>query len=66
MAGKKIEVGGHIVKMYQKSFSVDGVMVYLDQDNPEKFADQLHEAMERYRRNENSKRRREFMEQNFS
>ena len=66
MAGTPIQIEGHTVQLWEKSFSIDGAHVFLNRDEPEEFAEQLHKALEKYRKNENARRRDQYEKENFA
>lgn len=66
MAGTPIKIEGHTVKLWERSFSIDGVQVFVNRDDPEKFTEQLQRALEKYRTNENTRRRQQYEQENFA
>ena len=66
MAGTHVNIEGHTVLVWERSFSIDGAMVFVNREEPEKMAEQLLKALEKYRKNENTRRREQFEKENFA
>jgi hypothetical protein len=66
MAGTPINIEGHTVLVWEKSFSIDGVHVVVNREDPEKMTEELKMALEKYRKNENARRRKQFEAENYA
>jgi len=66
MVGTLLPIEGHTVYAWENSFSVNGTFVHVDRNNPEKMAAELLLVLERYRKNENERRRKQFEEENYA
>jgi len=66
MAITPVPIEGHTVMVWEKSFSINGTVVFVDRLKPERFAEQLSAALEKYRLNENARRRKQFEKENYA